>query len=512
MQFRIERWITGPVAGVSLLLLIVAISGAWYVRRMQTESSEILTRSVASMRAAEELEFLLLKVRHHVDRYLWQGNEGDLEAIAAQRQQIEHWISRAEESKLGRERHQHVDAIRMGLEVFYSRLSELQQDRATDHREEAEVLDALLAERVLPHANDYLTTNELELESSSRKNEILSDRLVMWLLLLGVLGASSGVAAGWAMERIIHRSIYQLQLPIHALAGKLNEVVGPISIPANSDLEELELVLGKVSQEVEAVVEKLHASHQQVMRADQLAALGQLAAGMAHEIRNPLMCMKIVVQSAIARKDATLERRDLDVLDEEIRRLEGLLTEFLDFARPGELSKSRVDLRTIVEATVSFVRSKAERRGIRLELQDENQPVQLIADAARIRQLLLNLLLNSLDAVKSGGEVLVELREIEDSRGRRFVELSVEDDGEGISEANREKVFEPFFSTRETGLGLGLPICRRIVESHDGRIVVRSRPEGGTRITVTLPHNMETEFSPGKGMIVQSPSRVGIQE
>ncbi|HEY2147735.1 MAG TPA: ATP-binding protein, partial [Pirellulales bacterium] len=247
--------------------------------------------------------------------------------------------------------------------------------------------------------------------------------------------------------------------------------------------------------EVNAVIEKFHATHRQVLRADQLAALGQLAAGLAHELHNPLMSMKILVQSARAEGAAPLDRHDQRVLDEEISRLQELLQSFLTFAKPAKLERRDVDLRPIVLQTVNVVAARAARRRVSIQTTTPEFPVPLSADEAQLRQVTLNLLLNALDSVPDKGTVTIEVgagkRASFSDEGRLNpvpgVFLSVADDGHGLPSGDSERIFEPFFSTKETGLGLGLAICRRIVESHGGWIEAANRPEGGAQFLVFLP-------------------------
>ena len=171
----------------------------------------------------------------------------------------------------------------------------------------------------------------------------MPDRVALVLLLLGTCGAAAGLIAGFGIARGISRSIAQLSVPIHDAAGKLNEVVGPISLSPDWDVESLDVLLRRMADEVGTVVERLERSRREALRAEQLAALGQLAAGLAHELRNPLTSMKILVQSAAERgESAGLRGRSLAVLEEEISRLEGSIQSFLDFARPPALEKRQV--------------------------------------------------------------------------------------------------------------------------------------------------------------------------
>ncbi|HEV2968467.1 MAG TPA: ATP-binding protein [Pirellulales bacterium] len=350
-------------------------------------------------------------------------------------------------------------------------------------------------EDVLPYVKQYLDFNEAELADRSHDNEAMASWIVFALVSLGIGGAAAGAAAGFGLARGIRRTVYQLTIPLRDVAGRLNQVVGPIEIDEDPAIEDLAGVLQKIAAEVNSVIEKFHATHRQVIRADQLAALGQLAAGLAHELHNPLMSIKILVQSARSDGAAALDSYDLQVLDEEITRLQELLQSFLDFARPAKLERREIDLRPVVSQTAAILAARAARRNVVIHRCFPDRPVLIDADETQVRQVALNLLLNALDAVADHGTIWIEVgsgrRASFDELGTLIpvpaVFLTVADDGRGLPAANAERIFEPFFSTKETGLGLGLAICRRIAESHGGSIVASIRTGGGTVFTVSLP-------------------------
>ncbi|MEZ6073526.1 MAG: histidine kinase dimerization/phospho-acceptor domain-containing protein [Pirellulales bacterium] len=236
-----------------------------------------------------------------------------------------------------------------------------------------------------------------------------SHRLIIVLICLGVSGSIVAMIAGYGLARMISRSLFQLHIPMQDLAGKLSEVAGDVVVSGELDLNDLGPVFQKVADEVTSVVEQLHARHQEIQHADQLAAMGQLAAGIAHEIRNPLMSMKMLVQSARGQEKSGLNEVDLKILDDEIRRLETLLNEFLDFARPRPLEKSIVDLGDLTESVLAFLQPQADARNVSIEFSNGPGPLPLLIDAPRIRQVLLNLLLNGIQVTPPGGVVRVAL-------------------------------------------------------------------------------------------------------
>jgi signal transduction histidine kinase len=300
--------------------------------------------------------------------------------------------------------------------------------------------------------------------------------------LLTICGSGAGVVAGFGFARGLSRSLIQLSVLIRDAAGRLNEDVRPLSY-SRGDMGELENVLRLITERVGAIVERLQEKEREALQVQQLAALGQLAAGMAHELRNPLMSMKILVQGALAAEDgAGLSSQDLAVLEEEITRLEQLIQSFFDFARPPALEKRLLDVRTLVEQTVAFVAPRAASASVRIDLRLPPTPVNAAVDPGQFRQVLLNLVLNAIDAMPGGGTITVELAD-----GDGWLSLQVADNGCGLPGELGEHIFDPFTTTKATGLGLGLSICKRIASAHGGTLMGSNRTTGGAVFTLRVP-------------------------
>ena len=483
---------------ISVLLLILGASGAWYVLRLQRQNSDILDINVASIRAAEEMEIIIREMRHEFEQFRLSQDRSRLEQALQKKQDLDSWVVQAR--ALSRSESEKVLAaeIRSGLDGFFRQLGrEIDASGNAPSMDNIQrLVDDTLTQQVLPNARQYLDLNEQELQSSNQQNKGMAERLALALLLLGTCGAIAGLVAGYGVARGISRSVLQLSLPIRDVAGKLDQVVGPIDITADPSFADLETVLQTMSAKVGVVVEQLQARHREVIRADQLAAVGQLAAGLAHELRNPLMCMKTLVQSTRRRRQgAHLDADDVRILDEEITRLDKLLQAFLDFARPASLEPQDVDLADVVHQTVEVLSKKAEVRDITIECRLPEGALLLEADATQIRQVLLNLLLNALDAVDNGGKVWVEAiaegdaQVFLDTDGRKqtCVYLRVSDNGPGLPRDERDRIYEPFFSTKDTGLGLGLAISQRIIDAHGGQLVASDRRGGGAVFEIQLP-------------------------
>jgi signal transduction histidine kinase len=505
---RLVLHLTAPLIAVSLLLLAVGVGAAWYVHRMQRNVSDGLLINVSSMRAAEEVEILMRDIRTQFDHFLLTGNRSYLQVSPTFRSETDRWFTVAERYSLSSSEQELMGQARKGYRRF---LEEVDGFSAPLEQGDLEarvprLIDDVLVQEIVTPIHSYLDYNEVEVEQSVAENQQVANWLVFALLSLGICGCGAGLATGFGIAWGVRRSLIQLSIPIRAAAGQLETVVGPITFAAGADLHQLEGVLRSIAERIGAVVERLRQSEREVLRSEQLAAVGQMAAGMAHELRNPLTSMKLLVQAAQAQEARVagdhvagngsvrgLAGRDLGILEEEISRVEGLLQSFLQFARPPKLERREVDLKDLVRQTTRLVEARANQQGIRLECCLPDDPLPYLVDSGQFSQVLLNLLLNALDAQGYGGLVRVEMSREPDHR----VRLVVSDNGCGLPGELGSRIFAPFVTTKETGLGLGLSICKRIVEAHGGVISAANRPEGGAIFTVHLPTDGPSDESPG---------------
>lgn len=224
-------------------------------------------------------------------------------------------------------------------------------------------------------------------------------------------------------------------------------------------------------------------------RDDRLKAIGRLAAGLAHEIRNPLASISGSIQVLRDELDVRDENRALmDIAVRETDRLNVLLTDFLQYVKPGNQERTEVALGTLLREVIEALKQSPKcHAAIQVVLRTEHS-YALIADAGQLRQVVWNLVLNAVEVMPDGGLLEVTTRDVPPNPGDvPRVELRVKDTGPGVDPAHLERLFDPFFSTKTGGTGLGLALVEKIVQAHDGAIKVRPNPEGGTVFEVLLP-------------------------
>jgi len=227
---------------------------------------------------------------------------------------------------------------------------------------------------------------------------------------------------------------------------------------------------------------------EELRRADRLRSLGELSAGVAHEIRNPLTGIATTAQLLREKlADEEDKIKYLSVILDEINRLDGIIKNLLLFAKPQKPNPSEGAVSSVVEAMVPLIEDKAKERGVKVRLINELNDDTCMMDSDQIKQVLLNIAINGIEACSDGGSLTISIRQAEEPS---FIQIELADTGKGIPDDVGDKLYNPFFTTKSNGTGLGLSISRKIVESHGGRIYHRSKPGEGTSFFVELPRKM----------------------
>jgi signal transduction histidine kinase len=280
-----------------------------------------------------------------------------------------------------------------------------------------------------------------------------------------------------------------------ALAGAFNVMAGKIH-DSQRDLkgkvqEHLlaEKELEETNRKLEATLDQLSATTQQLWQASKLATMGELAASVAHELNNPLATVALHAESLVGQAANNEQNRtSLEVILQENERMAALVNNLLQFSRRGHRQISTVDVREEITNSVEFLRYHLRNRRIEVVFDFAETLPAIHADRQQLRQLFLNLLTNASDALANGGQL--KLRVATDTlNGEEAVLVEFVDNGEGMPPENITKVWDPFFTTKPEGkgTGLGLGICRRIVESHGGNIGIESEVGKGTTVRILLP-------------------------
>lgn len=260
-------------------------------------------------------------------------------------------------------------------------------------------------------------------------------------------------------------------------------LVGGVAGVLTDRRKKQDLALRRATQQLRSAHEELQNNFERMKRAERFSALGQLSAGLAHEIRNPLASIEGAA-AVVKRERQSEERRQefLDIIQKESRRLNQLLTTFLTFARPNTPNLMVVDIEDLLDSVIVLAQHVGE--SARRDLKKDVQPGLscLECDPEQVKQVLFNLVMNAMQATPPGGTVMLSAREDE-----KEVTIDVQDQGCGISKDSLERIFDPFFTTKQAGTGLGLSTAHQIVSQHGGTLTVARNSPDGVTMRVSLP-------------------------
>lgn len=470
---------------LELLMPTVLVGLAWfglsaattvYITWLDRRHGEILTENVSSILASAEMQHALWELQ--VSLVTSAPNIAP-EAEAA----FQTACDRARQVCSTANERECVDVI-AGMFSVYRQESELARETpstpmSTDHA-------ATLAAGISKQCDQLRRINEAMIEKRTLEHRKWTDRVVTARLVVNILGPLLGVWLGYRVASRLRRRLTAIHVTLEGAAIELGQV-----LVGHAEADD---TLGSIDRQVRAVADRLHqvvaerdVAQRDARRNERLAAVGELATGIAHELRNPLTAVKLLVQTAAHKNaGAGLRADQATVVQEEISRMESTIQSLLDFARPAATRRFPCDLRDALRRAVNLVAGRAEHDGVRIVLPGDSRPLHAVCDPEQVHQIFLNLLLNGMDAMPDGGDLTIEFRAGLDPLDS-FCEIVVLDEGHGIPPELVDRIFDPFVTTKARGTGLGLAISRRLVEEHGGRLIAENRPGGGAAFSVRLP-------------------------
>jgi signal transduction histidine kinase len=521
MNHRLLLRVTAPAVAVGLLLFAACFASVRYMNQLQSNLAAVVSDSAASMEAAQELQICVRQLRFHTLMYLMEPRKERrkefLDKILDDEQRFEQALDTADRVSRGADESECVRKVRTAYEDYQKDQETLRKEGKLEGllKDYPKINDEHPIKVVVDPCHDLVGITKAKMDKTVRDSQEVRREGFLAMLVLGLAGPIGGLVTGFGVARGLRRSIYRLSVRVQDIAERLDqgrtngtahspsgphlfsEDVGSVNVVADGDLHSLDRQMQHIVTKIEGVAARLQQQQRELVRAEQLAAVGQLAAGVAHEIRNPLTGIKMLVEAALRSEPADgpvaagetvapcrlLNGEDLRVIHGEITKLEKTVQGFLNFARLPAPQRSPCDLRDLVREARDLVRGRAEHQCVDVSIHVPNEPVTAAVDRGQIGTVLVNLLLNALDATPVTGRVDVVL----DQPPSGTVRLTVSDTGAGIPEAVLGRLFTPFVTSKPAGTGLGLSLSARILEEHGGAISGGNRPEGGARFVLTLP-------------------------
>ncbi len=462
-----------PIFAAGLLVTALAAYMAVELLFKQSRITSVLRENVSSRAAAADFRGTLNTLVALESNQVENVSELHSKALT-QISAIQDFADHAEEQRL----------VRIIVDGFAGYLNMWESSVATaagEGEEKQAVAIKCLQSNVLLPVREIEAYNDKQIETVTTAHERVLSQLAWGIGGISLLGCIAGGFFGYTVARLLTKSIHKLRIQIHDAAGKLSPESPEVLIRENAGFSGLHEALEDLDDRIVATIRQLHVRETQMVRSEQLASLGKLAAGVGHELRNPLTSVKMLVQTGLE-EEGVLSRSDLKIIESEVRRMERSLQTFLAFARLPKPERSKVWLGAILDCTVELIGGRAKKQHVALNIEALSGHLELVVDKAQLQQVLVNLAINALDAMPNGGTLSFRTEATGDG-----VRIAVIDNGIGFTDEILAGLFQAFSSSKENGVGLGLVICRRIVEEHGGVIDAQRTPGGGATFTIWLP-------------------------
>lgn len=475
------------------LLVCITVGGAlvsiWHTHVMEGVLNDVVDSELPALNAAQELINALIMQKGYVSYFFQDGNPVWLDQLKKFEDVFHDWLKRARrlsDNEAEKEILNEIDSryIRYGaerdrvIELYKSGNREAGADLHQKIRQEFFGIIELCEKNKQAHQESIATATEL-----NRKRVESVYRLALFALLTAV---ALGLVLAFTLTR-------QVLGPIRELAIRAE---GNDATPRMSDeVKTLSQRFESLMKDVEQTRSKLEWSREHLLQAEKWAVLGKLAAGVAHSVRNPLTSVKMRLFSLERNLNLTDDQKeDFEVISDAMRQIDSIVTNFLEFSRPPKLKMRVSSPSDAVDMAVQLLVHRLESYNVVANVEREGRLPEIPMDPDQLKEVLVNLMVNAIEAMTEGGHITIQEQKSHSEEVGEVVIIRVIDDGPGIPESVLERLFQPFFSTKDQGTGLGLSIATRIVEEHGGWLDVESVVGKGSTFIITLPVQEDTKW------------------
>ena len=468
-------------------LIFTALVGGlvtiWHTGATDVLFTSLIDKNMASFQAAENLEIALLRQKGYLTYYFLDGNPEWLNNLTQNHQSFLEWLGKAHNSATTPGMTEILNKIDTKYRDYIKEREQVINLYKAGDRDKGAKLHWEIRHQFLEIYNlceNYKLVNQGIIFQI--KNESLAQ--ARFIKTLALLVMPSVIFLGLFLGYIL---IKQLLEPIRQLSMETGLNAGASREP--NEVQALSRRVHDLIENVDQAQTNLERSQAHLLQAEKMAMVGKLAAGVAHSIRNPLTSVKMRLFSMGRTLDLTpTQKEDFEVISEEIRHIDTIVANFLEFSRPPKLKIQKVSPSDVVEMALQLLRHRLESYNVEVKLERHRPLPEVWADPDQLKEVLINLLTNACEAMKSGGAIVIQEKETFLQSIGQVITIQVSDNGPGIPESIQDKIFQPFFTTKEEGTGLGLSIAARILGEHGGWLDLESREDQGTTFTINLPY------------------------
>lgn len=487
-RLQIRTRIYAILTALVMISMIGGVVTVWYTYLMEGILSEVIDRHVASYHAAEALETALINQKGFVTYYFLDSDPDWLGRLGKHRQAFEERLADSRRMIDSKEQEEIIERIETLYHTYIATIDRVIALYKDGEREQgyrihmgardsfAEILDLCQRHKAF-HTRRIAEARTHSYAEAAR------------LRVTAATGMVIAFSLGLLLVFVLLRQILD---PVRRLAVEAGRESAPFT-QSGDDVQTLSRSVRGLIKEYDQAHSELEKSRETLLQAEKLALVGKLAAGVAHSIRNPLTSvnMRLFSLGRTLHLEGS-QKEDFEVISEEIRHIDTIVQNFLEFSRRPRLRIQHVSPSDIVDMTLQLLhhRLKSYDVSIRIERASERLP-KIHADPEQLKEVLVNIIVNACEAMDQGGDLVIREDAPVIPETGRVVRIRIVDNGPGIPKALQEKVLQPFFTTKDEGTGLGLSIAARIMEEHGGMLDVVSEEGKGTTFTIILPFGRE---------------------
>ncbi len=467
-------------------LVVVTFVGSlitvWYTHRMEEMLISITEKYLQTFQTAESIETALINQKGFVSYFFLDGDPEWLRQLGEYRQIFKEKLIAAKHSADTDAQMEIIDRIDRDYSAYVTAKDRVitnyrDGDKETGLKLHKEV--RYLFFTILDLCEQYKEMQVERIHKVAGNGHDQAGKLRFVSVFVSILVVIIAVI-------LIFFFIHQILEPLRRLAGKASRKGAAADSP--NEIKSLSHSVHDLIEDIDQTHTELQKSRETLLQAEKMALVGKLAAGMAHSIRNPFTSVKMRMFSlGRTLKLTETQKDDLDVISQEIRHIDTIVQNFLEFSRPPKLIMQQVSPSVIVDMVIQLLEHRLISYEVSIEVIRKRPMPPISADPEQLKEVLVNLVVNACEAMKKGGKIVISEDETIERPFGKMVEIRVGDNGPGIPGHLIDKVLQPFFTTKEEGTGLGLSIASRIIEEHGGRLNMASSEGIGTTFTILLP-------------------------
>lgn len=472
-----------------LLACIVCIAMAggmitvWNTFRMERLLTEIISNDLNALRAAEEMEVALVNQKGFVSYYFLDRNPAWLDKLSEYRRIFEEKLKQSRSFAENEVYLRALGEIEHEYQIYIDQKDRVIEFYKNGNMETGGILHREVREhffKILDACEKYKNLYLARMVKAREAGHVESKRIR--------IAASIGVLVSFSLTILLaFMLVEQIFKPVHELTLE-TAVSDNGRLPGWNEIIALsQRVRGLIRNVGETQVE-LQRSREYVMQSEKMVMVGKLAAGTAHSIRNPLTSVKMRLFSLTRSLSLTdAQKEDFDVISREIRHVDNIVQNFLEFSRPPKLNMQRISPSSVVDSTIKLLKHRLESYDVTVTINRRHMLPEVMGDPEQLKEVLVNLVINACEAIRKSGAIVIDEFLLPGGIFEMKSVIRISDNGPGIPAAIKERIFEPFFTSKEDGTGLGLSIAQRIIEEHGGTLKVISEEGSGATFVITLP-------------------------